>query len=264
MQRSLSSKLCRQKCSCNVSLSEFGPRSASSLQNWNCLSAPAPDRQRTASDAACAHAWMTEIVHPQNRRATKDWTHFQNSTWGASCVQRRGKGRELAAFPFCGPAKYLLLLQWGTTYRARIKGGPQVAMVGRKFTKLGARLSAGSVQRGYDRYHDNPVKWTAVYGLRRRVIGDLKAVEQKDRPTAFLSTKKNIHCQRLPSRCLKWRRRPRDPLFLFRTSIYLGRYSCDVHLGRGLHGNDVRKGWMGRWMKLILEPEIMLGLNMVW
>ena len=153
----MSSKLCRQKCSCNVSLSEFGPRSASSLQNWNCLSAPAPDRQRTASDAACAHAWMTEIVHPQNRRATKDWTHFQNSTWGGSCVQRRGKGRELAAFPFCGPAKYLLLLQWGTTYRARIKGGPQVAMVGRKFTKLGARLSAGSVQRGYDRYYDNPV-----------------------------------------------------------------------------------------------------------
>ena len=135
---------------------------------------------------------MTEIVHPQNRRATKDWTHFQNSTWGASCVQRRGKGRELAAFPFCGPAKYLLLLQWGTTYRARIKGGPQIAMVGRKFTKLGASLSAGSVQRGYDRYYDNPVKWTAVYGLRLRVIGDLKAVEQKDRPTDFLSTKHTL------------------------------------------------------------------------
>ena len=42
-----------------------------------------------------------------------------------------GKGRELAAFPFCGPAKYLLLLQWGATFRVRIKGGPHVTKAGR-------------------------------------------------------------------------------------------------------------------------------------
>ena len=142
LQRSLSSKLYRQKRSCNVSLREFGPRSASSRQNWDCLSASAPNRQRTAPDAASAHAWMTEIVHPQNAApVTKEPGRiFKIQPGVRRACNGGGKGRELAAFPFCGPAKYLLLLQWGATYRARIKGGPQVAKAGRKFTKLGARL----------------------------------------------------------------------------------------------------------------------------
>ena len=49
------------------------------------------------------------------RRAShqRTWTHFQNSTWGASCVQRRGERQGTRGIPLLWPRKVSFVIAVG-------------------------------------------------------------------------------------------------------------------------------------------------------